>query len=280
MTSKRIGILHPGAMGVSVAAAARLGGHRLLWASDGRSAATAKRAAAHGLEDAGTVAAICQQAEIIVSVCPPHAAEDVAREVAALGFGGLYLDANAIAPQRVQGLAALLAAAEIDLVDGGLIGPPAWKAGTTTLALAGPRAAEIAAVFAGSPLRTELLGPEIGTASALKMCYAAYAKGTTALLAAVVATAELGVRPPLFREWARDGEDFADQTTQRLRSVTAKAWRFSGEMDEIAATFRSAGLPGEFHEAAGEVYARLAGFKDAPELPSLEAVLVALTTPA
>ncbi len=277
MATKHIGILHPGAMGVSVAAAARTGGHTVYWASAGRSAATAARADAAGLTDAGSVAAVCQQSAIILSVCPPHAAEDVAREVAARGFRGLYLDANAIAPERVTRIGAALAAAGIDLVDGGLIGPPAWKPGTTTLALAGPRAAEIADLFSGSPLLTHDLGPAVGQASALKMCYAAYAKGTTALLCAVLATAEqLGVRPALFREWARDGENFGAQAEQRARSVTAKAWRFTGEMDEIAATFRSAGLPGEFHAAAAEVYRRLADFKDADELPSFEAVLAAL----
>ena len=275
MTGKQIGILHPGAMGVSVAAAARADGHAVVWASAGRSAATAARALEHGLHDAGTVAAVCQQAEIILSVCPPHAAEDVAQEVAGLGFHGLYLDANAIAPERARRIGALLAAAGIELVDGGLLGGPAWKAGTT-LALSGPRADEIAAVFAGSPLATEDLGPAIGQASALKMCYAAYGKGATALLCAVLAAAEqLGVRPALMRHWAGDGD--LGQAPQRARSVTAKAWRFAGEMDEIAATFRSAGLPGEFHTAAGEVYRRLADFKESAALPELEAVLAALT---
>ncbi len=276
MATKRIGILHPGAMGVSVAAAARAGGHPVYWASAGRSAASMARAAEHGLTDAGTVAAVCQQAEIILSVCPPHAAEAVAREVAGLGFHGLYLDANAIAPERAQRIGALLTAAGIELVDGGLLGGPAWKPGTT-LALSGPRAEEIAAVFAGSLLATEDLGPEIGPASALKMCYAAYGKGTTALLCAVLAAAEqLGVRPALMRHWEGGGEP-GPQAPQRARAVTAKAWRFAGEMDEIAATFRSAGLPGEFHAAAGEVYRRLADFKDAAALPELGAVLAALT---
>lgn len=278
MMGKRIGMLHPGAMGVSVAAAARAGGHTVYWASAGRSAATAARADEQGLTDAGTLAAVCRQAEIILCVCPPHAAEDVARAVAATGFRGLYLEANAIAPERTQRLAATLAAAGIDLVDGGIMGGPAWKPGTT-LALAGPRAAEIAALFAGSPLATADLGPQVGQASALKMCYAAYGKGTTALLCAVLAAAEgLGVRPALMRLWASDGE-LAAQAPQRARSVTAKAWRFTGEMDEIAATFRSVGLPGEFHAAAGEIYRRLADFKDAEALPALEAVLAALANP-
>jgi 3-hydroxyisobutyrate dehydrogenase-like beta-hydroxyacid dehydrogenase len=216
-----------------------------------------------------------------LSVVPPHAAEDVAREVAGLGFHGLYLDANAIAPERAQRMDTALAAAGIDLVDGGIMGGPAWKPGTTRLALAGPRAAEIAAVFASSPLLTEDLGPEIGRASALKMCFAAYTKGTTALLCAVLAAAEqLGVRPALFHEWGRDDERFPEQAMQRARTVTAKAWRFAGEMEEIATTFRSAGLPGEFHAAASEIYQRLAEFKENEAPPPFEEVLRALAQPA
>ena len=273
-----LGLLHPGAMGTAVGAALRAQGHRVLWASAGRSAATAARARQHGLEDAGTLAAVCAQAAVILSICPPHAAEDVANEVAALGFTGLYLDANAIAPAKAQRLAATLAAAGSAFIDGGLIGGPPWQPGTT-LALSGPRAAELAALFAGTPLATEVLGPEVGSASALKMCYAAYSKGTTALLVAALATADqLGVREALLRQWEGDGGPAA-QAPQRARGVTAKAWRFTGEMEEIAATFRGAGLPGGFHEAAGEIYQRLAGFKDAAEPPTLEAVLAALTAP-
>ena len=273
-----LGLLHPGAMGTAVGAALRAQGHRVLWASAGRSAATAARAHQHGLEDAGTLAAVCAQAAVILSICPPHAAEDVANEVAALGFTGLYLDANAIAPAKAQRLAATLAAAGSAFIDGGLIGGPPWQPGTT-LALSGPRAAELAALFAGTPLATEVLGPEVGSASALKMCYAAYSKGTTALLVAALATADqLGVREALLRQWEGDGGPAA-QAPQRARGVTAKAWRFTGEMEEIAATFRGAGLPGGFHEAAGEIYQRLAGFKDAAEPPTLEAVLAALTAP-
>ena len=119
----------------------------------------------------------------------------------------------------------------------------------------------------------------MSTASALKMCFAAYTKGTTALLAAILATAEsLGVREALFEQWNRDGSDFAGQTTQRVRRVTAKAWRFAGEMEEIATTFREAGMSGDFHAAAADIYRRLASFKGATTTPSLEDVLDALLT--
>jgi hypothetical protein len=111
------------------------------------------------------------------------------------------------------------------------------------------------------------------------MCFAAYTKGTTALLSAILATAEkLNVRAELENQWSRGGSDFAVQTQNRVRRVTAKAWRFAGEMEEIAATFEAAGLPGGFHLAAHEVYQRMAQFKDAPEVPELAEVLQSLLT--
>src|SRR6266487_3735599 len=148
---------------------------------------------------------------------------------------------------------------------------------STWLYLSGPRADEIAACFSAGPLATRVLGATIGTASALKMCFAAYTKGTTALLCAILATAEnLGVREALEQQWEHDGQGFAEQVSQRVRRVTAKAWRFAGEMEEIATTFRDAGMPGEFHAAAAIIYRRLAQFKDSQTTPSLEEVLGAL----
>ena len=112
------------------------------------------------------------------------------------------------------------------------------------------------------------------------MCYAAYTKGTTALLCAILGAAErLGVREELQHQWAHDDAGFPDQVAQRVQRVTAKAWRFAGEMDEIAATFQEAGLPGGFHQAAADVYRRMARFKDAPATPDLAEVLAALLDP-
>jgi len=280
MSPQRIGFLHPGDMGISLAASAQNTGNEVYWASEGRSPATQARAAKYGLRDANTLAKMCAECAIIVSVCPPHAAEEVAQQVLAAGFGGMYLDANAIAPQRAERIGADLAAAGVSFVDGGIIGGPAWKPGSTWLYLAGPQAEQLAACFVAGPLETQVLGAQIGRASALKMCFAAYTKGTTALLCAILATAEdLGVRGDLVQHWQRDDPQFADQVEQRVRQVTAKAWRFAGEMEEIADTFRSAGMPGEFHAAAAHVYRRLTDFKAARSTPELEDVLAALLRP-
>ena len=171
-----------------------------------------------------------------------------------------------------------LAVAGVSFVDGGIVGGPAWEPGQTWLYLSGPRAAEVAACFDGGPLETAILGDGIGQASALKMCYAAWTKGSTALLCAIVAAADqLDVWQALQEQWARDWPGFPEQTANRVRRVTAKAWRFAGEMDEIAATFEAAGLPGGFHAAAANLYRRIAQFKGAPSTPPLDEVLAALT---
>ena len=280
MTLARIGFLHPGAMGVSLAATAARSGHEALWASAGRSAATRARAAEHDLVDAGTLAALCARAQVLVSICPPHAAEGLAAQVADAGFRGVFVDANAIAPARMARIAADLTARGLDVVDGGVIGGPAWAPGTW-LHLSGPRAAQVAALFDAGPLAVNVLGPEVGTASALKMVYAARSKGTTALLLAVLGTAErLGVRAALEAQWDADALGTSAEAHDRARRATRKAWRFAGEMDEIAATFASAGMPSGFHEAAATTYAALAGLKDAEPLPGLDDVLAALAAVA
>ena len=277
MTHLKIGILHPGAMGISLAASAQNSGHTVYWASAGRSAQTQERAAQHNLVEVRSLDELCETCAVIVSVCPPHAAEEVARQTLETSFDGLYLDANAISPQRAKRIARLMEEAGVKFIDGGIIGGPAWEPGRTWLYLSGDHAERAAACFSEGPLETCILGEEIGKASAIKMCYAAYTKGTTALLCAILAAAEsLGVRMDLQRQWSRSGSDFADQAAGRVKRATAKAWRFTGEMDEIAATFAGAGVPAGFHEAAGEIYRRLAHFKAEPEQPSLAEVLEAL----
>ena len=273
----RIGILHPGEMGISIAASAINSGHEVYWASRGRSDKTRQRAEGHKLVDVEQLSRLCQMCEIILSVCPPHAAEDVAFSVIEAGFKGLYLDANAIAPQRSTRIGEKMKEADIRFVDGGIIGGPAWKPKETWLNLSGEHSEAIASCFSNGPLEVKIVGHEIGKASALKMCYAAYSKGTTALLAGILAAGEaLGVRETLYEQWNLDDPDFSKQANRRARRVTAKAWRFEGEMHEIASTFRAAGLPDGFHAATAEIYGRLAGFKESSEPPAIDQVLEAL----
>lgn len=273
----KIGILHPGEMGISIAASAINNGHQVYWVSAGRSDKTRERAEKHHLIEIDSLSRLCQISETIISICPPHAAEEVAASVIEAGLKGLYLDANAISPQHAIKIGQILKENDIQFVDGGIIGGPAWKPKETWLYLSGEHAHEIASCFSKGPLEAKIIGDEIGKASALKICYAAYSKGTTALLSAVLATAEsLGVREELYRQWDTGDPGFSEQVNRKVRSVTAKAWRFEGEMKEIASTFDEVGLPDGFHQAAREVYYRMAKFKDSSETPALNDAIKAL----
>ena len=150
----------------------------------------------------------------------------------------------------------------IQFVDGSVIGGPAWEAGGTFMYLSGKDAEAIRDCFQSGPLETKIIGDEAGRASALKMCYAAYSKGTTALLAAVLAAAKAyDVSEELARQWDMDNPGFQEQVNRRVMRTSAKAWRFAGEMEEIASTFEEAGLPGGFHHAAAEIFRHMANVK-------------------
>jgi 3-hydroxyisobutyrate dehydrogenase-like beta-hydroxyacid dehydrogenase len=275
-----IGVLHPGEMGISLAASAIRSGNNVYWASDGRSEQTASRAAQYALLDARSIEKLCHTSQVVLSICPPHAAEQVADQVLTSRFRGLYIDANAISPQRAKQMAERMTEAGVSFVDGCVIGGPAWNSGETWLYLSGENADKAAELFSGGPIETGVVGSLPGKASALKMCYASYTKGTIALLGAVMATAEsLGVREELENQWSQEDIQSVSRAHNRIRQVTRKAWRFSSEMQDISATYAAAGLPGEFHLAAGEIYQRLEGFKNAPNLPEMEDVLNALLNP-
>jgi 3-hydroxyisobutyrate dehydrogenase-like beta-hydroxyacid dehydrogenase len=261
----KIGILHPGAMGSAVAASLREVGHDVYWVSDGRRPQSRQRAEASGLIDTATLGALCEQCPLIVSVCPPEFAEHVAEQVVAAGFPGTYLEANALAPARKTKMAERMESAGIRFVDGGIIGLPPTGPGETWICLSGAAAAEVAASFHGGRIAAELVGAEVGRASALKICFAAHNKGMIAMRTAILATARhYGVMEELKNHWSRRGLSPAN-IEKEIRRAAPKAWRWEPEMHEIAATLESAGMPVEFHSAAADIYSRLREFKDNDE---------------
>ena len=266
-----IGLVHPGEMGAAVGAAARSSGNRVIWTSSGRSTKTSARANAAGLEDAGSLSAMVSQSDVILSVCPPHGALEVARDVAALGFRGIYVDANAVSPATVREIRAVVESAGASFVDGGIIGLPPAVPGATRLYLAGGRASEAAALFAGSLFEPIVIPGDPGAASALKMAYAAWNKISGALLLEVRSFARAeGVEESLIAEWKLSQPEVPGRLPQASRNA-GKAWRFTGEMEEITAAFEAAALPGAFPLAARDIYALLAPFKNQP-VPTPEAV--------
>jgi 3-hydroxyisobutyrate dehydrogenase-like beta-hydroxyacid dehydrogenase len=266
-TAGQIVVLHPGAMGAALAAQLAGAGASVGWVAEGRSAETRKRADAAGLRALGSIAEAAAWAESVLSVCPPHAAPAVARAVAATGFDGCFADLNAIAPQRMAEIVGGLDSAGATVVDGCLVGPPPSGDAGVRLYLAGEAGAValLQALFEGTRVRTIDLDRRVGRASALKMAYALYSKGSLALAGLAAALAqELDVLDALDEEWRtlRSGSP-----TSEIRRSSTAAWRWSGEMGEIAAACVEAGLDPSLPEAAEALYRRWARHRGRGDTP-------------
>jgi 3-hydroxyisobutyrate dehydrogenase-like beta-hydroxyacid dehydrogenase len=253
-----IGLVHPGEMGASVGGAAVAAGHEVRWVSAGRSAASAARATAAGLVDAGSLADLVSGVGLVLSVVPPGAAVEVAAAVLTAGFTGTYVDANAVSPATARTIGSLVDDAGGSFVDGGIIGGPVGAGGSTRLYACGAAAADLAGIFQGSGLELTVLAGGIGAASALKAAYAGWTKGSAALLLAMRALARAeGVEAALVEECDDSLPDLARRTAAAARSTATKGWRWVGEMEEIAAALAAHGLPAGFHDAAAETFRRV-----------------------
>ncbi len=251
-----VGLLHPGEMGAALAMQLTTNGRAVLWASSGRGEDTARRAENARLRDVATVEELAYSSDLIVSVCPPHAALGVATSVS--GFTGIYLDANAVSPMTAREIAQVIEAGGGRFVDGGIVGPPPRDGNATRLYLSGLEAPLVADLFEDTLVQARTVSDEPGSASTVKMAYAAWTKGTAALLLAIRTLArEEGIEEALLAEWRDSIPDLPERSQRAAVSAGRKGWRWVGEMEEIARTFESAGLPGGFHEAAAEVYRQM-----------------------
>ena len=262
----RIGILHPGAMGASIGLSLLASAHEVGWVSEGRSADSHNRA--KQFEAFATLDDMSAWADGIISVCPPDAAIAQAQAVYATAFDGLYVDANAIAPNSAKDIAQIFGSGAY--VDGGIIGPPALSEGTTRLYLSGQHAARVASWFSQGFLQAIALlasdhANSMVAASALKVAYAAHSKGSSALLLAVNAlAASSGISEALKAEWDISQPGLNQRSDITAKVTSPKAWRFAGEMLEISETFQAQGLSGEFHQGAADIFASMADLKDQP----------------
>lgn len=254
-----IGILHPGAMGAAVGNALKPVAGAVIWAAAGRSLTTSKRAETADLVGVPDVAELARRADVVISVCPPDAARAVAEEVAPLLSrpAQLFVDANAVSPATVTGIAELIGAERV--VDGAIIGPPAWEPGRTVVWLAGVAAPAVAALFEGSPFAAKVLAGPVGSASALKACFAFQSKALPTLWVQLDAAARAyGVSDEIREELHRTGVDLDGKLAGVDAQARGKAWRWVGEMQEAAETFAAVGLPDGFSRAAAETYERMA----------------------
>ena len=242
-------------MGAAVGAALTSIGQEVLWATSGRSEETKTRALAADLHGVSDLDELARSSDLIISIVPPHGAVEMARLMA--GKTKLYVDANALSPDTAIEIEKILNEKGTELVDGGIVGPPPTKAGVTRLYLSGKRASEVSNLFDGSLVEAPVLTGGAGAASGIKMCYGGWTKGSDALLLALLATAQhLGVEEALRSEWSRSKPELDARLYGAGWAAGRKGWRWIGEMEEIAKTFKSAGMPSGFHLSAADIFER------------------------
>ncbi|MEV0282174.1 DUF1932 domain-containing protein [Streptomyces sp. NPDC050610] len=272
-----VGMLHPGSMGAAVAGQLRGRGADVLWHTAGRSAASAVRAAAAGLEGVDDLGVLVKRADVVISLCPPAAAESVAESVAAHGFAGkLYVEVNAITPQRLGRIAEILPDSLV--IDAVVIGSPPGGGKRPRLYVAGEPepVATMEGLFAGTHVEIRSLGRELGRASALKLAYSSYQKASRVLAALSFGLAEeYGVGDELLDVAGKRPGSYLVETGY-IPKTASRAWRWGPEMEGAAELFREAGLLAEVMQAVAEVLVRWDGDRD-QEL-SIEGALSGLRT--
>jgi 3-hydroxyisobutyrate dehydrogenase-like beta-hydroxyacid dehydrogenase len=258
-----IAIMSPGDMGHAVGAVLRRAGLPVITQLDGRSERTRALAAQAGIEEVADDAALVRAADVLLSILVPAEAlalaERFARAIRKTGATPLYVDCNAIAPQTARRVAEIVVGAGARFVDAGIIGPPPQPGASSTRFYASGRDAGTFAQLAEFGLDVRVVGDQPGQASALKMCYAALTKGTTALMTELAIAAErLGVSAALRAEFAHSQPAMLERMQRAVPAMVPKAHRWVGEMAEIARTFAACGLTPRTFEGAAELYALVA----------------------
>ncbi|MEQ9643812.1 MAG: DUF1932 domain-containing protein [Alphaproteobacteria bacterium] len=253
----KIAVLYPGDMGHAVGRSLREHGHEMITSLAGRSDRTRAFAKAGGLVDAGELAGAVSEAELILSILPPSNAVDLAHRVAEAlrntGATPVYADCNAIAPETSREVEEIVSAAGASYIDGSIVGPPPGR-GTPRFYVAG---ADTSAMLAldGQGIIVRHLGPRVGDASAMKMCYASITKGTSTLFTAALMVAhQHGLDEPFWTELQESQGGVWGRMDKQVARLPSDAGRWIGEMDEIIKTYGSVGVPTGFHEAAAQVY--------------------------
>ena len=257
---RTVGIVSPGAMGSAIGASLLRGGARVVVTLAGRSERSRRLAGSAELDVVPGLDDVVADSDVVLSVAPPESAQAIATSlVASAGRTGarpLVADLNAVSPGTIHTIAARLADAGLELVDGSISGPPPWKPGTRVY-LSGPSAREVADLPLAGVERI-VVGPDVGTASAVKMSTASVYKGTSALLAqALLAARANGVLDHVLDDLRAGSPELVANVERRLASATSKSARYVGEMHEIAATQRSAGLTPALFQAMAEIFTDL-----------------------
>ncbi|OUL29975.1 6-phosphogluconate dehydrogenase [Nostoc sp. RF31YmG] len=258
MQIQTIGILSPGDMGQAIASVLNQHGLKTIAALDDRSDRTRQLAAAAYIQDVGSLKQLVIESDVVLSVLVPAAATEAAEQVAeaidSVGKSILYVDANAISPHKVRSIAQIIESKGGDFVDASIIGPPPRVPNRTRIYASGKKAVELQQLR-NYGLDIRVIGEEIGQASGLKMCYAALTKGLTAIgTELLIAAHRLGLDQQLWDEVSTSQPELAKILTRSLPSMTPKAHRWIGEMEEIADTFAALELTDRIFQGAADVY--------------------------
>lgn len=258
MTVAAVGLLSPGDMGHAVGRSLREGGLDLLTCLEGRSERTRGLAAAANMRDVPTLDDLVAESDLVLSILVPAEAMAVCRSIAEAvkrtGADVVFADCNAVSPRTSIAMADVLTEAGGRYVDGSIIGGPPRDGYAPRFYVSGPDAA-VFSVLDAKGIEVRDLGGEIGRASAMKMCYASVTKGTSALQLAQIAAAEaLGLTDELAAELRGSQPEVYAAMAKGLPALPSKAFRWIGEMEEIAATFASVGLSPGFHEGSADMY--------------------------
>jgi putative dehydrogenase len=257
-----IGVIAQGMMGAGVGRRLHESGAEVRTLLTGRSAKSAERARAAGMDPAADEYALLAGADFFLSILPPGEAEPLARQLApalkALDRKPVYVDCNAISPQTAIRIGEILAPTGADFVDGGIIGGPPRPGYSPTIYASGPTAGQTA-VLRDWDIDWRVIDGPIGAASALKMSYAGITKGTTAIASAMLlGAARFGCGPALIAELTESQPEMLARFREGIPRMYDKAYRWVAEMEEIS-DFLSGNPPSrDIYAAIARLYADLA----------------------
>ncbi len=257
MPVETVAVLSPGDMGSAVGAALKSNGLRVITALVGRSERTKELAESSGIEDVGTLGDVVREADLVLSILVPDQSEalaaDVAAEISKAGKPVAFADCNAVSPETGKRMAAVIDSAGGRFIDAGIIGSPPRGGTPPRFYASGPHEAVLGELD-GRGITVPLMGGEVGRASAIKMCFAAVSKGTLAMYAAALTAAQsLGT----YEDFIAEMESSSAETLEAMRRVSTvsdRAFRWIGEMQEIADTFEAAGVTPKLHEGSRDIF--------------------------
>jgi 3-hydroxyisobutyrate dehydrogenase-like beta-hydroxyacid dehydrogenase len=258
-----VAVVAMGEMGSGVAARLVERGAVVRTSLEGRSAASALRAKAAGVEIASDDEDLVAGADFVLSIVPPARAGELAERllgpIRAAGGGAVYVDCNAIAPQTVAAIAQPFQAAGLAFVDAGIVGGPPDPSGYNPRIYASGAHAPQFASLSGLGLDIPVLSDRIGDASALKMAYAGTTKGVHAvMMAMMLGAARAGVAGAFAAEMKASQAGRLEAAVRQAPVVLRKAYRWDGEMEEIAKFLMPEAGGAAMFRGAAELYRRLA----------------------